>query len=73
MLQVILTGFAFVKIVFFKWTKHGLFLFILFFSQCTNLTINDNSIDGLLGSRTWGGRMEGADESTELWRHAVSI
>ena len=35
----------------------------------TNFTINDKSIDGVLGSRTQGGMMEGADESTELWRH----
>ena len=33
----------------------------------TNLTINDKSVDGMLGSQTRGGRMEGADESTELW------
>ena len=26
----------------------------------------------MLGSRTQGGRMEGADESTELWRHPLS-
>ena len=48
------------------------------FSHCmdkysTNLTINDKSIDGMLGSRTRGGRMEGADESTELWWHPTII
>ena len=32
--------------------------------QMTN--INWKSIDGVLGTRTQGGRMEGADESTEL-------
>ena len=26
-------------------------------------------IDGVLGARTQGGRMEGSDEYTELWRH----
>ena len=35
----------------------------------TNLTRNDKSIDGVLGTQTRGGRMVGADESTELWRH----
>ena len=35
----------------------------------SNLTINDKCIDGVLGSRTEGGRIEDADESTELWRH----
>ena len=29
------------------------------------------SIDGVLGTRTRGGRMEGTDESTELWRHPI--
>ena len=48
------------------------------FSHCmdkysTNLTNNDKSIDGMLGSRTRGGRMEGADESTELWWHPTII
>ena len=32
------------------------------------MNINDKSVDGVLGIRTWGGRMVGADESTELWR-----
>ena len=30
---------------------------------------NDKSVDGVLGTQTGGGRMVGADESTELWRH----
>ena len=29
----------------------------------TNLTKNDKSIDGVLGTRTWGGKMVGADKS----------
>ena len=37
----------------------------------TNLTVNDKSIDGALGTRTRGGRTEGADESTELWRNPL--
>ena len=32
----------------------------------SNLTINDSSIDGVLGIQTYGGRMVGIDESTEL-------
>ena len=31
-----------------------------------------NNYDDLLGIRTWGGRMVGADGSTELWRHPYS-
>ena len=49
-------------------------LIISFFSHdkySTNLTINDKSVDGMLGTRTLGGRMVGADESTELWRHPI--
>ena len=38
----------------------------------TNLTINEKSVDGMLGSQTWGGRMEGVDESTELWRSGMA-
>ena len=48
-----------------------LFVYFLFFSNdkySTN-TINEKSIDGVLGTQTRGGRMVGADESTELWRH----
>ena len=33
--------------------------------------INWKSVDGVLGTQTWDGRMEGADESTELWRHPL--
>ena len=44
--------------------KPGFFLFI--FIVFRNLIINDKSVYGVLGTRTQGGRMEGADESTEL-------
>ena len=43
-----------------------------FFSQdkySTNLTLNDKSINGVPRTRTWGGRMVDADETTELLRH----
>ena len=52
-------------------------LFCLFssFSQHNDnivqiLTIK--SVDGVLGTRTRGGRMVGADESTELQRHPIT-
>ena len=52
-----------------------LFIFVLFSHRTdkysTSLTINEKSLDGMLGSRTRGSRMEGADESTELWRHPM--
>ena len=34
----------------------------------TNQLQIEKSIDGVLGIRTRGRRMEGADETTELWR-----
>ena len=33
----------------------------------------DVRVDGVLGTRTQGGKMEGADESAELWRHPNNI
>ena len=33
------------------------------------LDLVDKRVDGVLGIRTLGGSMEGADESTEPWRH----
>ena len=33
----------------------------------------DKSVDGVLGTRNWGGRMVGAAESTEQWPHADLI
>ena len=35
----------------------------------TNLTINDESIDGVLGIQTRESRMVGTNKSTKLWRH----
>ena len=48
-----------------------LFLFFLHDKYSTN-TINDKSVDGVLGTQTQGDRMVGTDESTELW-HPMSI
>ena len=62
--------------IFFKWAFFDLFSTDLFrlssFFQMTQLYI-DKSVDGMLGTRTWGGRIEGADESTELWRHPLGM
>ena len=55
-----------------EWAKPGLFCLFWFFSydkNSPNLTINDKSVDGVLGIRTGGGRMVGAEKSTELRRH----
>ena len=53
-----------------------LFCLFSFFSRVkygTKLTINYKSIDGMFGTWTQGGRMVGANESTELLRHPWSI
>ena len=50
-------------------TRPLLVYFRSFHNASTNFIIDDKSIDGILGSQTRGGMMEGADESTELWRH----
>ena len=47
----------------------GLILFIFVFSTWLKSILIDKGIDGVLGTRTWGSRMEGANKSTELWRH----
>ena len=50
-------------------TLFPLFCFRPFLIRITKSTIQiEKSIDGVLGIRTRGSRMEGADETTELWR-----
>ena len=51
-----------------------LFCLFSFFShdKYSKNTINDKSIDCVLGTRTQGGMMVGADKSTELWRQPDS-
>ena len=57
------------RIVFNVPNSASFCLFSLFsYDKCsTNLTLNDKSVDGVLGTQTQGGRMVGEDESTELW------
>ena len=49
-----------------------LFLFFSHDKYSTN-TINEKSVAGVLGTQTRGGKMVGADESTELWRHPINM
>ena len=51
-----------------KSTKAGIFCLFSSFSQHNDIIVQ-KSVDGVLGTQTWGGRMVGTDESTELWRH----
>ena len=51
-----------------KWAEPGLFLFILCsFRNRAQIWLYDKSVDGVLWTWTQDSRMEGADESTELW------
>ena len=52
---------------FFKWVNPGLFFVLFLFFSCYNFNTNWKSVDGVLGIRTRGRRMVGADETTELW------
>ena len=51
---------------FKKWANPGLFFCLFLFFYMTQIKVIDKSVDGVLGTRTHGGRMEGVDESTEL-------
>ena len=72
---MLIQGLPLVTAIFFKMGQtRPLFVYFRPFSQnkySTNLTIIE-SIDGVLRIRTWGGRMVGIDESTELWRRPSS-
>ena len=64
--KTIFTKLYFVK----KWAKPSffLFIFVLFHIAKTNKAqYKCESIDGVIGTRTQGSRMEGTDETTELW------
>ena len=49
--------------------SYCLFSFLSRDKYSTNLTRNDESLDGILGTQTRGGSMVGANETTELLRH----
>ena len=44
-----------------------MFIFVLFTCKYSKNTINDNSVVGVLGTRTRGGWMVGTDDFNELW------
>ena len=51
--------------------KNGKFQATFFYFSLFHITQikYTKSVDGVLGTQTWGGRMEGTDESTELRLH----
>ena len=57
------------KKFFFKKMGQSRPLFVYFHSFLVTISKQiEKSIDGVLGIRTWGLRMVGAGETTELWR-----
>ena len=48
-------------------------LFIVKYYTEHKFDINDNCVDSVFETRTRGSRIEGADESTELRRHPISV
>ena len=45
-----------------------LFVYFRDFLNTISIIQIEKSVDGVLGIQTWGRRMVGADETTELWR-----
>ena len=63
------------NLIFLDGPNQASFYLLSFFSHdkySTN-TINDKSVDGVLGTQTQDGRMVGADKSTELWRQPLIL
>ena len=70
---------SFIFVFFLNGPIQASFYLFSFFSHSNSIdklqlnNISWKSIDGVLGTWTRGGRMEGADKSTELWRHPPSF
>ena len=68
-IQIFISLYDRFKLLLKKWAKPGLFCLFSFFlhdKYSTNSTINDKSVDGVLGALVRGGTLVGADQSTEL-------
>ena len=50
-----------------------LFVYFRYFLDTISIIQIEKSVDGVLGIQTWGCRMVGADETTELWRPPTKI
>ena len=49
------------------------FVYFRYFFDTISIIQIEKSVDGVLGTRTRGRRMVGADETTELWRPPKSL
>ena len=47
-------------------------VYFRYFLNTMSMLQFEKSIDGVLGIQTWGCRMVGADETTELWRPPIN-
>ena len=77
-IRATLCTFDLYQLSWWKGFLNGPILFFCLFSSFQHVTIQiriDKSVDGVLGIRTRGGRMEDADKSTELrqWKVFVCI
>ena len=50
-----------------------LFVYFSYFLDTISIMQIEKSLDGVLGIRTWGHRMVGADETTELWHFLCKL
>ena len=50
-----------------------LFVYFRYFFDTISIIQIEKSLDGVLGIRTWGRRMVGADETAELWRPPIFV
>ena len=50
-----------------------LFVYFRYFLDTISIIQIEKSIDGVLGIQSWGRRMVGADETTELWRPPKNV
>ena len=50
-----------------------LFVYFRHFLDTISIIQIEKSVDGVFGIRTWGRRMIGADETTELWRPLATL
>ena len=55
-------------VLFFKWANPGFFVYFHYFLGTISIIQIEKCLDGVLGIRTLGRRMVGAEETTELWR-----
>ena len=64
---------TFLYLLFLMGQSRPLFVYFRYFLDTISIIQIEKSEDGVLGNRTRGRRMVGADETMELWRPPFSI